>query len=151
VGDELAAWLRRPESQLALRQAPALADVPGDPRFRQIMAPLSAIADLAGCRGEFDAAVRELVTGETGEELAPTWALMLADLRKLWPAGAHLLSATQVIEALHGAPSHRWDRVSTSRIGHKRIAAMMADAGITTRVTSGKRGYLREDIEAEEA
>ena len=63
AGQEIGAYLARPEIQEALESAPKLADIKGDPRERFIMAPLAAICKVAGCHDQFLEAMHEIQTG----------------------------------------------------------------------------------------
>lgn len=143
---DMARWLRSEDSQDQLAKAEPLADVPGDPRFRQIMAPLAAIADLAGAGELFRKSVSELVSGIESSPPTPTYELLLADLREVWPAGRTLLSGYEAIRALRAHPERRWDGMSVTRIGEMRLAALLREAGIETKVSNAVRGYLASDV-----
>ena len=150
IADAMAQWLTLKESQEALKAAPQLADVPGSPRFRLIMAPLAAIAQLAGCLDQFKTAITEIQTGISENPPASLAELLISDLASAWPAELPVLRACELITLLHGHPSHRWDKLSTSRIGEIALAGMFREAEIESQVRDGVRGYLRADVLGEQ-
>jgi hypothetical protein len=146
IGAEIAEFMNQKHVQEQLAATPPLADVPGSPRFRQIMAPLAAIAELVGITEQFKAAITEVQTGITEEPPTPVHMLMLADVRESWPVDAELLRGAEVIKALHSHKSRRWDKISASRVGEIAVAGMFRESGIETSVRNGERGYTRADV-----
>ena len=146
IGKDLGDWLKTSEAQKAIRQAPFMADVDGDPRFRQIMAPLFAIAEYAGCGDEFLQAVHEMQTGIAAKPKRTRAQWLIHDLRECWPDGATQLTGEQVISVLKDHDSRRWDKISATRIGEMTVADMLRSEGIESKASNGKRGYRVADV-----
>jgi hypothetical protein len=151
AGEQLSEWLNGEAEQAALKAAPALADVPGSARFRQIMAPLAAICGLAGITDEFQAAVRELQTGISSKPLPSRSEFLVMDLRDMWPEDDPLLRGADAIELLHQHSSGRWEKIPATRIGEIMLAGMLREQGVFSHASNGQRGYRREDLAAQSA
>lgn len=149
AGQDMARWLRSEDSQDQLAAAPPLADVPGEPRFRQIMAPLAAIADLADAGEIFRKSVAELVSGIESAPPTPLNELLLSDLREVWPSGAVMISGVEAIRALRTHPDRRWDNMSFTRIGVMRLASLLRESDVEAKSSNAEWGYLASDVLAQ--
>lgn len=146
VGSQFADWLKKPATKRKMAAAPDLAPTKGDPRQRQILAPLHAICDAAGQTERFLAAVTELQDRMAAKQPVDRVELLMQDLRAVWPGDTPLLRASEVINALHGHDAARWKSLTPDNAGARVLAGLFHERAIETRTRDGKRGYLRADV-----
>jgi hypothetical protein len=149
IGQDLHDWITTKDARKSFADADTMADVDGDPRFRQIMAPLQAIADYAGCGEQFRAALVEVSTGIKDKVPETRSQMMIHDLRECWNAldpVPSIMSAREIISLLHNHDSRRWNKLSNTTIGAMILSDWMKTEGIGSAVRFGERGYTYRDV-----
>ncbi len=136
LSQDLNLWLRQEDVMRQLKAAsprPEVAGI-GDPRTRQIMAPLIAIADIAG--GDWPEravkAARFAFLGLTDTPLLSRPQMALRDAMDYWPADTAVLSGTEIMSALVCMPESTWGSVFTlgTRSGERFLATLLRTVGV---------------------
>jgi hypothetical protein len=140
IGKDLNDWLNSRDSREFLAAQPYIANVPGDPRHKLIMACMAAIAELAGIGPEFRDAETEIVSGISAKPPRTRAEMLIDDLAAVWPATVPVASAETFRAWLPNWP------IGPGHVGDVWLAGLLRSAGIESVTTNGVRGYRRSDV-----
>jgi hypothetical protein len=133
TGREVNAWLAGKAERKFLASQPPMARLLGDrdPRHLLKLAPMAAVAELAGIGDVFREAEEEVTSGLTQNPLPSQSEMLIADLAD--HVGT-LMSAADIRAALPG-------RYPAGRFGDTVISQLMREAGVGSDTSNSMRGY----------
>jgi hypothetical protein len=131
TGKDIGEWLNGPAERGLLEKQPRMAAIEGDPRHQLKMAPLAAVAAIAGIYDHFLAAEKEIQSGIKASPM-PSRADML--IRDLTPLAGQLITGEEIRALLPG-------QFPQGRVGDVIIAGLLREAGIPSQTSNGMRGY----------
>jgi hypothetical protein len=131
TGKEIAEWCGTKQVRKHLANAPRMADIPGDPRRKLIMAPMAAIASAAGFYDEWREADEEIQSGIAANPQPSRSEMLLASLVSM---AGHIVTADDV-RALNPG------EFSEGRLGDITIAGLLRQGGVESVTSNGQRGY----------
>lgn len=143
IGKDIKEWLSGRSEREFLAGQPYMADIPGDPRHKLIMAPMAAIAALAGLSDEFRDAENEIVTGMSSAPVLTRGQMLARDLAHVWPVAQERATADDIRAMLPDWP------IAPGRVGDVFLASLMRTVGAETQASNGVRAYLRSDVLAD--
>jgi hypothetical protein len=151
IGSDLGTWLSDPESRNFLVRQPTSADIPGDPRHRLIMAPLAAVAQLAGCYNQFLEAENEVTTGIQSHPLPSRSEMLLRDLSAAILLDGRdafrMISLHDIREILRDSGASQWtDKIEPGPLGDVELRSLLREQGLESTTSNGQRGYHADDI-----
>ncbi len=151
IGDSLGEWLSDSDSQEFLEAQPKIADIAGDPRHKLIMAPLAAVARLAGCHDQFLAAENEVITGIRSHPLPSRSEMLLRDLAMALELDsgrtpAILLSLQDIRGLLRDNGGDLWEAIEPGPLGDIELRGLLREQGLETKTSGSIRGYRTDEI-----
>jgi hypothetical protein len=132
TGQEVADWLSGHGERKALAAYGHRAHLGADPRHELMMAPLGAVASVAGLTDEFHAADEEIRSGIRANPMPSRAEMLLAAITPL--AAGSLVTADEIRVLLPG-------EFLPGRIGDTLIAGLMRQVGVESVTSNGVRGY----------
>jgi hypothetical protein len=145
IGRDLSDWLNSRDARAFLAAQPYIADIPGDPRHKLIMACMAAIAEYAGIGAQFRDSEAEIISGITAKPPKSRAEMLRDDLTRTWPETRALASADDIRAMLPDWP------IAPGRIGDVWLAGLLRELGAERVTSNGDAGYRRNDVITESA
>lgn len=136
IGKDVGEWLNGKKERQALAREPKMVEDIGrerDPRDKLKLAPLAAVAKLAGCYEQWLDAEHELHTGIQANPMPSRGEMLLATLIEKMPGMR--LTADEIRISCPG-------EFTEGRLGDIEIAGLLRSAGVETSVSNSVRGYV---------
>lgn len=135
VGRDVGEWLNERASRKFLAEQPSMVTDIGkdrDPRDMLKLAPLAAVAKLAGFYPQWLDAEHEVHTGIQANPMPSRGEMLLGTLQEAVPGT--VITADEIRQLMPG-------EFTPGRLGDIEIAGLLRDAGVTSQASGGVRGY----------